>query len=101
MRGVTAISSVSLESGARTVSGRQAPAMTIPKGLEPSQVVRAVEQALPEMDAAIQQCEQKYGGAVKIADHPVLGPLTAEQWRKFHLVHARHHMKQIARLRPA
>src|ERR1041384_5969803 len=34
-------------------TGRQAPAMTIPKGLEPAQVVRAVEQALPEMDAAI------------------------------------------------
>lgn len=80
-------------------SGRAAPAMTIPKGLEPLQVVRAVEQALPEMDAAISECEQKYGGRVKVADHPVLGPLTAGQWRRFHFVHARHHMKQVTRLR--
>jgi hypothetical protein len=36
---------------------------------------------------------------VKIADHPVLGPLTLHQWSRFHYVHARHHMKQIATLR--
>jgi hypothetical protein len=28
-------------------------------------------------------------------DHPFLGPLTASQWRKFHLVHGRHHARQI------
>lgn len=82
-------------------SGRKAPAMTIPKGLQPAEVVHAVEQALPDMDAAISECEQRYGSAVKIADHPVLGPLTAEQWRRFHLVHARHHMKQVRQLRGA
>lgn len=80
-------------------SGRQAPAMTIPKGLQPGEVVHAVEHALPDMDAAISECERNYGSGTKIADHPILGPLTAKQWRKFHLVHARHHMKQVARLR--
>jgi len=80
-------------------TGRKAPAMTIPKGLQPAEVVHAVEHALPDMDAAITECEQKYGSGVKIADHPVLGPLTATQWRKFHYVHAKHHMKQVARLR--
>jgi hypothetical protein len=29
----------------------------------------------------------------------VLGPLTIPQWRRFHLVHTQHHMKQVARLR--
>jgi hypothetical protein len=28
----------------------------------------------------------------------MLGPLTAGQWRKFHLIHGRHHAKQIRRL---
>jgi len=78
--------------------GRKAPAMTVPKGLDPAQVVRAVSQALPDMDAAITECEKNFGD-VKIADHPVLGPLTATQWRKFHLIHARHHMKQVERLK--
>lgn len=81
--------------------GRQAPAMVVPQGLAAEQVMRAVEQAVPDMDKAIRECEEKFGGKVKIADHPVLGPLTAEQWRKFHLVHARHHAKQIARIRQA
>jgi hypothetical protein len=80
-------------------TGRKAPAMTIPKGLHPGEVVHAVEQALPDMDAAITECEKRYGADVKIADHPVLGPLTATQWRKFHFVHARHHMTQVERLR--
>ena len=81
-------------------TGRKAPAATVPQGLDPAQVVRAVSQALPDMDAAITECETNYG-SVKIADHPVLGPLTAPQWRKFHLVHARHHMKQVERLKAA
>src|SRR4051812_3764905 len=80
-------------------TGRKAPAMTLPKGLEPAQVVRAVEQALPDMDNAITECEKRYGGTMKVADHPVLGPLTATQWRQFHHAHAKHHMPQIARLR--
>src|SRR5437588_11292728 len=33
--------------------GRKAPAATLPKGLDPAQVVRAVSQALPDMDTAI------------------------------------------------
>src|ERR1700721_2221583 len=45
------------------------------------------------------------GGGVRkfcgggIMGDPILGPLTAGQWRKFHLVHGMHHVKQIRRLR--
>jgi hypothetical protein len=79
-------------------TGRKAPEATLPKGLDPAQVVRAVSQALPDMEAAIADCEKQFG-KVRIADHPVLGPLTPKQWRTFHYVHARHHMKQVERLR--
>ena len=51
------------------------------------------------MDKLIAQCEAQYGARNKVLDHPILGPLTARQWRKFHWVHGRHHMKQISRLR--
>ena len=47
----------------------------------------------------IAQCEERYGARVKVLDHPVLGPLTAKQWRKFHLIHGRHHVRQISRLK--
>jgi hypothetical protein len=32
-------------------------------------------------------------------DHPILGPFSIAQWRKFHLVHGLHHVKQIQRLK--
>jgi hypothetical protein len=34
-----------------------------------------------------------------LLDHPILGPLNATQWRKLHLVHGRHHLKQLLHLR--
>jgi hypothetical protein len=51
------------------------------------------------MDEVIRQCEEKIGRGTKLLDHPILGPLTASQWRKFHLVHGLHHGKQLRRLR--
>jgi hypothetical protein len=63
------------------------------------EVLRAIREKLATMDAIITQCEARFGRATRILDHPVLGPLTARQWRKFHLAHARHHMKQIRKLR--
>ena len=60
-----------------------------------------IRKNLAEMDEAINACESKMGSKIRIADHPVLGPLTVAQWRKFHMVHTRHHMKQIVALRDA
>ena len=54
---------------------------------------------IAEMDDSIARCEQKLGSRRKLLDHPILGPLTAAQWRKFHLVHGLHHEKQLVRLR--
>jgi hypothetical protein len=51
------------------------------------------------MDKAIAECESRYGKATRLLDHPVLGPLTAHQWRRFHVVHGKHHVKQIENLR--
>jgi len=51
------------------------------------------------MDDMIARCEEKFGSSSKLLDHPILGPLTGAEWRKFHLVHGRHHVKQIRRLR--
>jgi hypothetical protein len=35
---------------------------------------------------------------VRVLDHPLLGPFSIWQWRKFHLVHGLHHGKQIRNL---
>ena len=65
--------------------GRKAPKHTVPRGLNPAEKVRAeVAQKLAAMDEIIAQCEARFGHG-KMLDHPILGPLTAAQWRKFHL----------------
>jgi len=80
-------------------SGREAPSTTRPRGLPREKVIAEIAQKIADMDTAIRRCEEKHGANVKLLDHPILGALTGEQWRKFHLVHGRHHLKQIWRLR--
>jgi Protein of unknown function (DUF1569) len=79
--------------------GRKAPAVAQPRGLPPEKVRAEIIAAIGEMDEIITRCEASFGRKAKLLDHPILGPLTAGQWRKFHLVHGLHHVKQILKLR--
>lgn len=79
--------------------GRKAPEMTVPTGLAAEDALAAIRRNLVEMDKAMTAAGERLPGNRPIADHPVLGPLTLSQWRRFHWAHTRHHMKQIARLR--
>jgi len=83
----------------RMPEGRTAPANTRPKGLAVETVRNEVGAKIAAMDAIIAQCEARFGRGTKLLDHPILGPLTGTQWRKFHLVHGRHHQKQLLQLR--
>ena len=80
-------------------TGRPAPEFAVPKGLEGEAALRTIRENLAAMDQALAECEQRFGSEVRVADHFVLGPLTIQQWRRFHLAHTQHHMKQIERLR--
>jgi hypothetical protein len=80
-------------------SGREAPAIARPRGASKEKVLLEIGPAIAGMDDIIGRCEEKIGRGKKILDHPILGPLTAAQWRKFHLVHGLHHLEQIRRLR--
>ena len=73
----------------------EVPRPGFPRGLSAEKIVAEIGPQIVAMDQAIAQCEERYGARVKVLDHPVLGPLTARQWRKFHLAHGRHHVKQI------
>lgn len=75
--------------------GRKAPERTIPRGMPAEEVRQAIFREVDAMAARLGDCERKFGTGTKLLDHPVLGPLTAEQWRKFHWVHGRHHARQI------
>jgi len=79
-------------------SGRESPPVARPKGL-PSETVRSEFAAqIRRMDSLLAECESRFG-KIAILDHPILGPLTAAQWRKFHYLHGRHHERQILGLR--
>ena len=80
-------------------SGRKAPGTTIPRGLPVENVRNEVGAKITAMDEIIAQCEARFGRGICLLDHPIFGPLTAAQWRKFHLVHGLHHKKQLLRLR--
>ena len=79
--------------------GVKAPAIVQPKGLPPEQVRNEIGEKMAAMDAIIAQCEARFGRHVKLLDHPILGPLNALQWRKLHVVHGQHHLKQLRQLR--
>jgi hypothetical protein len=80
-------------------AGRKAPAMVLPKGLPAERVRNEIGAKIVAMDAIIAQCEARFGRRVHLLDHPILGPLSATQFRKLHLVHGQHHLKQLLRLR--
>ena len=79
-------------------TGREAPPVARPRGLPVEKVLAEIGPKISAMDDLITRCEQKLGERSKMLDHPILGPLTASQWRKFHLVHGQHHIKQLEHL---
>jgi hypothetical protein len=76
-------------------SGRDAPERTIPRGMPALEAQQAIVLELQKMGPGLDDCERRFGNRTKIMDHPVLGPLTASEWRKFHWIHGRHHARQI------
>ena len=79
--------------------GRQAPKWTIPHGAPAEQVAKDIRQNLRAMDAVLAGLERQFGARVKVADHPIIGPLSVTGWRKFHYRHTLHHMRQIRAIR--
>ena len=79
--------------------GVKAPAQVVPKGTPVEQVVSDIGNRVAVMDELITRCEMRHGRNAKLLNHPVLGALTGAQWRKFHWVHGRHHVRQILELR--
>ena len=82
----------------RFPAGVEAPKQTKPTGNLGSDPMRQFKDALVAMDASLFDSERRFGRRARVLNHPVLGPLTAEQWRRFHQVHSHHHLRQIATL---
>jgi hypothetical protein len=78
--------------------GRKAPKNTVPKGKSMEEVRSAIAPTIAAMDTIIAEAERKYGPQTLVLDHPILGPMRGQDWRKFHWIHGNHHLKQIRRL---
>lgn len=75
--------------------GRKAPDRVVPHGLPSEEVRNLLTIELQTMSMHLDDCERRFGERTKLLDHPFLGPLTANEWRKFHWVHGRHHARQM------
>ncbi|MGB9234456.1 MAG: DUF1569 domain-containing protein [Terriglobales bacterium] len=75
--------------------GAKAPERSVPRGMPLEEVREKIVAEVQEMEAGLDDCERRFGASTKIMDHPLLGPLSANQWRKFHWIHGKHHSRQI------
>jgi hypothetical protein len=82
--------------------GRIAPSIVDPpsstQALSGEQLIQTIHQQLSTTDQLFQQAEAAFGHQRAVTHH-VLGPLNIHQWRGFHLIHGRHHARQIAAIR--
>ncbi len=79
--------------------GREAPERVVPVGnMSLAEAVDSARRSLRVLDLAAMGASGRFGRA-KVMNHPVLGPLTVDQWRRFHWIHTRHHRRQIEALR--
>ncbi len=83
----------------RMPSGNMSPEAVVPKHGLDVETVRRFYDALVALDSTLADAERRFGGNAKLLDHPILGPLSTKDWRRFHRTHANHHLKQIARAR--
>ena len=79
-------------------TGRKSPKVVLPTGISGREAKELIFANLEKMDQVFAEAERRFGSKTKIADHPVLGPIPISGWRKFHVCHTRHHMKQVDRL---
>jgi DinB superfamily len=86
-------------------AGREAPPLVTPPptdyALSGDELTEATAEHLKDIDTLCEETAGLFGGSSRCASHMVLGPLSVDQWRKFHLAHGKHHLKQIAAIRKA
>jgi hypothetical protein len=82
--------------------GRVAPAAVAPSlpttVRSGAELAERVSAELRKLDEVTARGEHLFGDRQAVS-HIILGPLSMHQWRRFHLIHGRHHLKQIDAIR--
>ena len=89
----------------RMPRGVTAPPFTVPgqtrrAALRGAELAELLRDEYERMDQLLDVCTQRFGKQ-RVAAHFLLGPLSAEEWRRFHSIHGRHHLKQLSRIERA
>lgn len=77
-------------------TGIASPKMVVPVGIDPATALSVAADNLRQMDQALDEAAARFGRRASLMNHPIIGPLSVRQWRRFHWVHTRHHVRQIA-----
>jgi len=82
--------------------GRKAPVAVSPthtfQRCSVEELIDRIQAALTRFDGLATQAAEIFADRSAIS-HVVLGPMSADDWRTFHLVHGRHHIAQILEVR--
>jgi hypothetical protein len=83
---------------------RKAPEITLPLAEAPQPLptgdilISSVSARLIDMDKVLDKAQGHFHSSPCLS-HFAFGPLSIPQWRRFHLVHGRHHIRQILAIR--
>jgi hypothetical protein len=82
--------------------GVPAPAEWTPTGeltsLTGRELARRLAAEIDAADAMLDLCRERFG-MERVGRHFLLGPLRVDQWRRYHVLHLRHHHRQLQQLR--
>ena len=75
--------------------GVQAPKHVIPTSeIDLPTALANARRDLERFDRAAAAAKERFGTG-PVLDHPIIGAFTVDQWLRFHVVHTRHHERQI------
>ncbi len=78
-------------------AGWPAPEAVTPHDRRFAELSVVVEPHLLVLDQRLKDVARAFGTRRPVLNHPILGPFSVADWRRFHWVHTRHHLRQLAR----
>lgn len=76
-------------------TGRKAPDAVVPTGRRFAELSAVIGPHLMVLDQQLLEAARVFGARRAVLNHPILGPFSVNDWRRFHWIHTRHHLRQI------
>ena len=76
-------------------TGRSSPPAVLPKGRPFVELSIVIDPHLMLLDQRLKDVARAFGPRTPVLNHPILGPFSVADWRRFHWVHTRHHLRQM------